>query len=130
MNSLRWRGYADRLPAGTSDLFQAAFFKVGRLKYASSGVRSPSAVRKAAELEALLESRQKLLQNAISDAARSDQIPSLVQSLDERIGPHGKDVPAFEQGRSWALSEAEALDPRVASLAHLNEWIEKFRLHH
>lgn len=86
--------------------------------------------RKAAELQALLDSRQKLLQNAISDAARSDQIRSLVQSLDERIGPHGKDVPAFEHWRSWALSEAEAIDPRVASLAHLNEWFEKFRLHH
>ena len=86
--------------------------------------------RKAAELQALLDSRQTLLQNAISNAARSDQIRSLVHDLDERIGPHGVDVPAFEHWRSWALSEAVAIDPKGRSLAHLNEWFEKFRLEH
>src|SRR5438132_1672875 len=41
--------------------------------------------RRAVELQALLDSPQKLLQNAISSAARSDQIRSLVQPLIERI---------------------------------------------
>ena len=86
--------------------------------------------REAAELQTLLDSRQTLLQNAISNAARSDQIRSLVHDLDERIGPHGVDVPAFEHWRSWALSEAVAIDPKGRSLAHLNEWFEKFRLEH
>jgi hypothetical protein len=86
--------------------------------------------RKAAELQALLDSRQELLQNAISSTARSDEIRSLVQALDERIGPRLGEVPAFEHWRSWALSEAEAIDPRVRSVAHLNKWFEKFRLNH
>lgn len=86
--------------------------------------------RKAAELQALLDSRQKLLHNAMSDTARSDQIRSLVQALDERIGPRLDEVPAFAHWRSWALSEAESIDPRARSLAHLNEWLEKFRLVH
>ncbi|MGH9553000.1 MAG: hypothetical protein ACRD3W_26715, partial [Terriglobales bacterium] len=43
--------------------------------------------RKAAELKALLDSRQKLLENAITSVARSDKIRSLVRALDERIGP-------------------------------------------
>ena len=71
-----------------------------------------------------------MLQNAISSAARSDQIRSLVNDLDERIRQHGVDVPAFEHWRRWALSEAEAIDPKARSLAHLTEWFEKFRLDH
>lgn len=83
---------------------------------------------KAAEFQALFDSRQKLLHNAISNAARSDQIRSLVRALDGRIGLCMEEVPAFEHWRSWAMSEAEANDPEARSLAHLNDWFEKFRL--
>lgn len=41
--------------------------------------------RKAADLQALLDSRQKLLRNALGSAARSDEIRSLVQALDLRF---------------------------------------------
>ena len=86
--------------------------------------------RKAADLQALLDSRQKLLRNALGSAARSDEIRSLVRALDERFRPRMEAVPAFELWRNWALSEAEAIDPRTQSFAHLNEWLEKFRLDH
>jgi len=84
--------------------------------------------RKASELQALLDSRQKLLNHAISNVPRSDQIRALIGALDERIGSHSNEVPAFEHWRSWAPSQAEAIDPRARSLTHLNEWFEKFRL--
>ena len=44
MNFLRWCVSAGRLPTRDLDLFQAAIFKVCWVKYASSGVQSPSAV--------------------------------------------------------------------------------------
>ena len=84
--------------------------------------------RKASELQALLDSRQKLLNDAISNVARSDQIRALIGALDERIGSQSNEVPAFQHWRSWALSQAAAIDPRARSLTHLNEWFEKFRL--
>jgi hypothetical protein len=84
--------------------------------------------RIAAERRALLESRGKLMAQAISDADRSDGIRSLVRALDERIGPHKDQVPEFDRWRAWALAEADSIDPRARSLAHLNEWFEKFRL--
>ena len=84
--------------------------------------------RKATELQALLDLRQTLLDNAISSAARSDQIRSLIQALEKRIGLRTEETPAFEHWRSWALAEAEAIDPRSRSLAHLNGWFRKFRL--
>jgi len=84
--------------------------------------------RQAAELQAVLDSRQKLLQDALNNAARSDQIRSLIKCLDDRFGVHTEEVPTFEPWRQWALAEAEAIDPRARSHAHLNEWFEKFRL--
>lgn len=84
--------------------------------------------RVAAELQVLLDSRQKLMEQAISNAARSDGIRSLVQALDQRIGAHKDEVPGFDRWRAWALAQADAADPRARSLGHLNEWFEKFRL--
>jgi hypothetical protein len=86
--------------------------------------------RKATELQALLDSRQKPLNDAISNVARSDQIRALIGALDERIGSQSSEVPAFQHWRRWALSQAEAIDPRAQSLMQLNEWFEMFRLNY
>jgi hypothetical protein len=84
--------------------------------------------RKAAELKALLDARQKPLKDAVGNVDRSNEIRALVHALEERIGPHVEQVPGFDRWRKWALSEAEVIDPRARSLAELNEWFDEFRL--
>ncbi len=91
-------------------------------------VRKRERQRQAAELQAVQDSRQKLLHEAVTGAASSDQLRLLIRALDERLAPHTKAVPAFEHWRSWALVQAEIIDPRTKSLAQLNEWFEEFRL--
>lgn len=83
--------------------------------------------KRAAEVQALLDSRLKLLEDALSRSVRSDAIRALVRDLEDRIGARAEQAPAFQHWRRWALAEADC-DPRAQSLAHLNEWFDKFRL--
>jgi hypothetical protein len=84
--------------------------------------------RKAAELKALLESRTRLLGEALERSATSREIRSLIEAFDRRVADRSEAVPEFHRWRSWALSEADAMDPTIGPLEQINDWFRAFRL--
>jgi hypothetical protein len=81
-----------------------------------------------AERQALLDLRQRLLHDALSNVTRADQIRMLIQALDERMDSRAGDVPAFQHWRKWALVEANAVDPRLRTAEEWMNWVNQFQL--
>jgi hypothetical protein len=84
--------------------------------------------RKAAELQALRDRRQTLMDAAVHAIAWSDRIRELVSAFEERFERDKLDNPAFLNWRRWALMEADAIDPRMRSEDESFQWFGKFEL--
>lgn len=86
--------------------------------------------RLAAEQQELIQTRQRLLHEAIRGIARSEQIRGLVEAMEAQVGQSGSsDLALLGRWKVWALRQADSLDPRVRTAEQLGEWLGSFRLH-
>jgi hypothetical protein len=75
----------------------------------------------------LMETRTKLLRQAIEQMHYADQIRNLINAVKEKSS---NQVVSKELDRwaAWAVEQAEAIDPRAQSLDNTKAWIQNFRL--
>ena len=80
------------------------------------------------EHKATLETRERLLRDAIDGIHQATILRGLVQTLEE----HVRSVPGhqrrFGAWKAWALAKAQAMDIRTRPATTLDEWISAFRL--
>ena len=83
-------------------------------------------LREQAEVQ-LIETRTKLLKQAIERMQYADQIRNLINAVKEKSS---NQVVSKELDRwaAWAVEQAEAIDPRAQSLDNTKAWIQNFRL--
>ena len=75
----------------------------------------------------LIETRIKLLRQAIERMQYSDQIRNLVSAIKDKAFSQGEHR-ELNQWAAWAINQADAIDPRAQSLENTKTWIQKFRL--
>jgi len=75
----------------------------------------------------LMETRTKLLRQAIEQMHYADQIRNLINAVKEKSS---NQVVSKELDRwaAWAVEQAEAIDPRAQSLEDTGAWISQFKL--
>jgi hypothetical protein len=84
--------------------------------------------RQAAELKTLLDNRKSLLAGALRHVAKSQAIRMLVEALGKQLEDSPDRAPEFDRWRTWALAQADAIDPTMWSAGRLDDWFREFRL--
>ncbi|KHK51922.1 hypothetical protein PI87_20475 [Ralstonia sp. A12] len=82
----------------------------------------------AAEQAALVKQRQELLDSAIDGKEHADRLRMLVAELETRLTTEERADARFIVWKSWALSEADALDFRKRTGQELLRWLADFQL--
>ena len=75
----------------------------------------------------LIETRTKLLRQAIERMQYADQIRNLINAMKGKADNQG-DKRELGGWVDWAAEQADAIDPRAQSLDNTKAWIQKFRL--
>ena len=75
----------------------------------------------------LIETRTKLLRQAIERMQYADQIRNLINAMKGKAYYQG-DKRELGGWVDWAAEQADAIDPRAQSLDNTKAWIQKFRL--
>ena len=83
-------------------------------------------LREQAEVQ-LIETRTKLLKQAIERMQYADQIRNLINAVKDKAIAQG-DARELDHWAAWAVEQADAIDPRAQSLDNTKAWIQKFRL--
>lgn len=84
--------------------------------------------RRAEEERALQASRDRLLRRAARGIARSDQIRALVHALEPRLAGMQGVANEFTRWKEWALTQADALDPRARGVDEVRAWLAQFAI--
>lgn len=84
--------------------------------------------RNEAERKALLASRERAIDDAISGMTKADHLRSLANEVEQRIQPDGVHSPAFARWKKWMLEKADALDIRTKTADTLAEWVANFHI--
>jgi hypothetical protein len=79
--------------------------------------------RTEAAHRALVASREKLIEEAISGMHKANQLRALVDVLDQHLSGA-----ALERWKAWMHAKADALDIRTKSADALSEWVKDFHL--
>ncbi|WP_343548988.1 hypothetical protein [Ralstonia sp.] len=82
----------------------------------------------AAEQAALVKRRQELLDSALDGGERADRLRTLVAEVETRLTADERADGRFIAWKSWALSEASALDFRNRTGQELLHWLANFQL--
>lgn len=90
--------------------------------------RRREAERLAAQVRALIQGRQRLLHRALDGIRRSDQIRSLVMSLQASKAGMADEQDSIDRWAVWACQQADLLDPRLMSAEQATKWAGEFRL--
>lgn len=75
----------------------------------------------------LIETRTKLLRQAIERIQYADQIRNLIGALKDKVIDQG-DPSELNQWSAWAIVQADEIDPRTQSRDSTKAWIQNFRL--
>lgn len=84
--------------------------------------------RTEAARKALLESRERAIDDALEGMKRADQLRSLISELQQRLPSAERNGQLVEGWKNWVLEKAHAMDIRTRSPDLLVEWIRDFRL--
>jgi hypothetical protein len=83
-------------------------------------------LREQAEVQ-LIETRTKLLRQAIERMQYADQIRNLINAVKDKAIAQG-DARELDHWAAWAVEQADAIDPRTQSRESTKAWIQKFRV--
>ena len=83
-------------------------------------------LREQAEVQ-LIETRTKLLRQAIERMQYADQIRNLINAVKDKAIAQG-DARELDHWAAWAVEQADAIDPRTQSREEAEAWIQSFRL--
>lgn len=75
----------------------------------------------------LIETRTKLLRQAIERIQYADQIRNLIGAFKDKVIDQG-DPSELNQWSAWAIVQADEIDPRTQSRDSTKAWIQNFRL--
>ena len=75
----------------------------------------------------LMETRTKLLRQAIERMQYADQIRNLINAIKDKAYNQG-DKRELGSWVDWAVEQADAIDPRAKSRVETKAWIQSFRL--
>ncbi|MEI7762946.1 MAG: hypothetical protein WCI85_06905 [Comamonadaceae bacterium] len=81
------------------------------------------------EVQELIQKRLNLMEKASTDIAQSDRLRSLIAAFDEKVKSSRHPIAGYAHWRSWAVNQANHIDPRYMSPEHIGQWIAKFHLH-
>ena len=81
------------------------------------------------EVQELIQKRLDLMEKASTDIAQSDRLRSLIAAFDEKVKSSKHPIAGYAHWRSWAVNQANYIDPRYMSPEHIGQWISKFHLH-
>jgi len=84
--------------------------------------------RREADHKALLDGRERAIDEAVLGMSRADHLRFLVEQLEPRMRRSGERDPKFEVWKKWMLAKADHLDIRSRSDEALSQWIDRFRL--
>jgi hypothetical protein len=86
-------------------------------------------LREQAEVQ-LIETRTKLLKQAIERMQYADQIRNLINAVKDKAIAQGdaRELDHWAAWAAWAVEHADAIDPRAQSLDNTKAWIQNFRL--
>ena len=79
-------------------------------------------------MEQLLRMRVDLMGSAVRDMNHSDQVRSLIATLQEKSAKARRPVEGLDGWVSWATHHANMIDPRHMSVKGIEAWIKKFQL--
>jgi hypothetical protein len=74
----------------------------------------------------LIETRTKLLKQAIERMQYADQIRNLIGAIKDKAISQG--TIELDNWAAWAIEQADEIDPRAESLESTKAWIQKFRV--
>jgi hypothetical protein len=74
----------------------------------------------------LIETRTKLLKQAIEQMQYADQIRNLIGAIKDKAISQG--TIELDNWAAWAIEQADEIDPRAESLESTKAWIQKFRV--
>jgi hypothetical protein len=75
----------------------------------------------------LMETRTKLLRQAVERMQYADQIRNLINAVKDKAIDQGNPS-ELGQWAAWAVEQADAIDPRAQSLEDTGTWISQFKL--
>ncbi len=107
-----------------SDLVRRREDAVQKAKAAEERKRQEVAAAQAT----LRKQRQDLLDVALDGRDRSDRLRTLVAEIEARLNAEEQADERFIAWKSWALSEADAQDPRKRTGQELLRWLDGFQL--
>lgn len=84
--------------------------------------------RREAERKALVDGRERAIDEAVFGINRADQLRFLVDQLERRMLRSDRRHPNFEKWKKWMLAKADMLDIRSRSDGALCQWIDGFGL--
>ena len=87
-----------------------------------------AAERRRKALEQLLRMRVDLMGSAVRDMNHSDQVRSLIATLQEKSAKARRPVEGLDGWVSWATHHANMIDPRHMNVKGIEAWIKQFRL--
>jgi hypothetical protein len=108
--------YADRVEARKTAIRQ----KAERDRLAAEAKRRA--------LEQLMKRRVDLMDQAVENMNRSDQIRSLITTLKDKVAHARRPIEGLDRWTGWASHHANVLDPRHMSVEGIEAWIKKFQL--
>jgi len=79
-------------------------------------------------LQLLLQSRDDLMDVAVMNMNRADQIRELIESMRTKSQLARRPVKDLDHWVSWATHHANSIDPRYMSVKGLEAWVGKFKL--
>ena len=81
------------------------------------------------EVQELIQKRLNLMEKAATDIAQSDRLRNLIAAFDEKVKSSRHPIAGYAHWRSWAVNQANHIDPRYMSPEHIVQWNAKFHLH-
>ena len=78
----------------------------------------------------LIETRTKLLRQAVERMQYADQIRNLISKIKDKAIAQGdaRELDHWAAWAAWAVEQADAIDPRTQNRESTKAWIQKFRV--
>lgn len=89
--------------------------------------RQAEAKRKQENTEKVIARRFELMDDALVQMTKADQIRELIAAMDRKLEQSKKPIAGYQKWRAWAEHEANSVDPRNMSHRRAGRWVEKFK---